>query len=100
MDKYQARKRVACARTESVCLQDYLSCYVRQFAQYFVSDASLEKPLGNINSIDFDKNGKPDDAYGVSYIGLDSEREKAGLLAAWGASNPFQMRVSWAKEAR
>jgi len=38
----------------------------------------LQKLFSNMNSIDFDQDGKADNAYGVAYIGLDSENVLTG----------------------
>lgn len=44
-----------------------------------VSDkAGLDKLFKNMNKIDFDGNGKPDNAYGIVYIGLNSEGTVTG----------------------
>ena len=45
----------------------------------FVKDKEgLSKLFENMNSIDFDKNGIPDSAYGIAYIGLDSKNAVTG----------------------
>ena len=47
-------------------------------ASYLGSTAGLQKLLGNMNSIDFNGDGKPDTAYGAGYIGLDSKDAVTG----------------------
>lgn len=41
------------------------------YAKYFVSPASLSQLFAQMNSLDFNGDGKPDGAYGQAYIGLD-----------------------------
>lgn len=43
-----------------------------RYASYVQSAAGLVRLFANMNSIDFDGNGKPDAAYGAGYIGLNS----------------------------
>jgi len=38
----------------------------------------LAKLFGNMNSLDFDADGKPDNAYGFAYLGLDSQEAVTG----------------------
>lgn len=47
-------------------------------AEYLKSAAALQKLFSNMNSIDFNGDSKPDTAYGVAYVGLDSASEVTG----------------------
>lgn len=42
------------------------------------SRQGLARLFGNMNGIDFDRNGQPDQAYGIAYIGLDSTNAVTG----------------------
>lgn len=43
-----------------------------EFREFFNEQQGLKKLFKNMNSIDFDGNGKPDQSYGIAYIGLNS----------------------------
>lgn len=49
-----------------------------QSSKYLASKDSLNRLFSNMNSLDFDGNGKPDTAYGIGYIGLDSNSKLSG----------------------
>ncbi|GEM_PF-1429534 len=43
-----------------------------EFKTFFQNQQGLKQLFSNMNIIDFDSNGKPDNSYGIAYIGLTS----------------------------
>lgn len=50
----------------------------KKYGKFIISTGGLNILLENMNSIDFDKNGIPDYAYGTGYIGLNSDMAITG----------------------
>lgn len=57
------------------------------------SRSGLEQLFKNMNSIDFNADGKPDNAYGAAYIGLTSGTAITGPYAARTAVTGPKMRL-------
>ena len=50
----------------------------KRYSELVLSRAGLAQLFKNMNNIDFDYNGMPDRAYGVAYIGLESDGAVTG----------------------
>jgi hypothetical protein len=54
----------------------------------------LSRLFQNMNNIDFDKNGKADQAYGLGYIGLNSNRAVTGPKMRMYGSVPYWFSIA------
>jgi len=54
----------------------------------------LKTLFDNMNNIDFDKNGKPDRAYGTAYIGLDSKTAVTGPKLSKYGKTPYWYSIA------
>jgi len=56
------------------------------YSEFFQDRKGLEKLFNNMNKIDFNRDGKPDNSYENGYIGLDSAHAVTGpkMRNAWG----------------
>lgn len=50
----------------------------KRFASYLSTESGLKKLFSNMNGIDFDGDEKPDNSYGISYIGFSSKSAVTG----------------------
>ncbi len=64
------------------------------FTEYVTSGAGMERLFNNMNAIDFNKDGKPDDAYGAAYIGLDSDESITGPKMKYYNGMPYWFSIA------
>ena len=66
-------------RTDNAIDKKYIKRYGTKTASRFLgSEVALSRLFANMNSIDFDGNGKADGAYGSTYVGLSSTNVVTG----------------------
>lgn len=72
-----------------------------EFRQLFARSQGLKKLFQNMNSLDFDGNGKPDRSYGVAYIGLNASTNSVVTgpkmrYASWqgGENTPYWFSIA------
>lgn len=66
----------------------------KRFADYLTTESGLKKLFANMNSIDFDHDGKPDNAYGISYIGLNSKSAVTGPKMRMSGVIPYWYSIA------
>ena len=87
------------SRVSSDVQEKYLNS---QFQSFVDDQEGLEKLFFNMNSIDFDGNGKADNSYGIAYIGLTSVNDNNVVtgpkmrLANWqgGNNTPYWFSIA------
>lgn len=65
-----------------------------EFAQFDESASGLLKLFHNMNSLDFDKNGKPDNSYGMAYVGLNSDNAVTGPKMRYFNGVPYWFSIA------
>lgn len=66
----------------------------KRFADYLSTEPGLKKLFANMNEIDFDHDGKPDNAYGISYIGLSSKSAVTGPKMRMSGAIPYWYSIA------
>ncbi|NJP19722.1 MAG: L,D-transpeptidase [Hydrococcus sp. CRU_1_1] len=73
-----------------------------EFRELFAQPQGLKELFQNMNSLDFDGNGKPDKSYGIAYIGLNAASTNSVVTgpkmryASWqgGANTPYWFSIA------
>lgn len=66
----------------------------QKYSELASSREGLARLFKNMNSIDFDHNGKPDHAYGIAYIGLQSNASVTGPKMKMYGSTPYWYSIA------
>ena len=87
LSKSSEYNAIAAAAKERVCRD-------KDFSSFCAKDNFLESLYANMNSLDFNGDGRADNAYGFAYIGLDSKEALTGPKLKRFKSVPYWFSIA------